>query len=646
MSIPNKNFAGIDGFTWFFGVVESRQDPLGLGRVKVRAYGWHTEALTDIPTDDLPWAHVIQSPMDRSFATPREADMVFGFFTDGDNAQMPVIVGIVPGYFSEKADGGSGFHDLRSPDQLKVSPRKLVSRTYNTDGSGIKLTEVDLSNATAVDAIHHPTPDELGESSITGVASYQNLANTVIGARKKNLDKDVTTAGNVTWSEPYPAYNPRYPYNQANETESGHVFELDDSPGSERVHLAHRSGSYVEWFPSGTKAEKITKSNYQIIMGDDHLHVMGKVMITVDGDAMIRVVGDTTLQAENNLTANVSGAMKVSVGGALDFKAASVNFDVAGEFAAVSATQKLTSSGGMDIKGSAVRVGGSSVDVSGSTKIANLGPFNSSTGYASQVNVTADSPDAGSAAGLSAPPSAGTPTKGSPTPEPVPVPPDNIIIEFDPETAEAYKHDQFLDTNADGTKSDPGKNSTTLAQEIAVAGPCNFDVHSKTFIADSATWTMSSAGFAFLRSQEGFANTKIVGPDRCMAYFDPPNSRSTYAIGYGTTAVAIDRPITAGMVISRQEAEDFLQYFINKKCLPALRQSVTVPLTQNMIDACLDLMYNIGIPHFKTSTLVEKINAQAWCDAGYQFLVWSKSGSQRLPALVRRRSLERKTFLT
>ena len=52
------NFMGLDGFIWFIGVVEDRNDPSKLGRVKVRCLGFHSEDKNDIPTADLPWAHV------------------------------------------------------------------------------------------------------------------------------------------------------------------------------------------------------------------------------------------------------------------------------------------------------------------------------------------------------------------------------------------------------------------------------------------------------------------------------------------------------------------------------------------------------------------------------------------------------------
>ena len=37
----------------FIGVVEDRNDPLSLGRCRVRAFGIHTEDKAMIPTEDL-----------------------------------------------------------------------------------------------------------------------------------------------------------------------------------------------------------------------------------------------------------------------------------------------------------------------------------------------------------------------------------------------------------------------------------------------------------------------------------------------------------------------------------------------------------------------------------------------------------------
>ena len=40
-------FMGKEGFIWWQGVVEDREDPLMLGRVRVRVLGYHTDNKDD-----------------------------------------------------------------------------------------------------------------------------------------------------------------------------------------------------------------------------------------------------------------------------------------------------------------------------------------------------------------------------------------------------------------------------------------------------------------------------------------------------------------------------------------------------------------------------------------------------------------------
>ena len=42
-------FLGKDGFHWFIGVCEDRDDPETLGRVRCRVFGYHTDDLTKLP---------------------------------------------------------------------------------------------------------------------------------------------------------------------------------------------------------------------------------------------------------------------------------------------------------------------------------------------------------------------------------------------------------------------------------------------------------------------------------------------------------------------------------------------------------------------------------------------------------------------
>ena len=93
-------FMGQDGFSWFVGVVEDRNDPLRLGRVRVRCLGYHTSDLGKLPTTDLPWAHVMHPVTDPSMqgmgSTPSflvEGSWVVGFFRDTQEKQQPLIIG-------------------------------------------------------------------------------------------------------------------------------------------------------------------------------------------------------------------------------------------------------------------------------------------------------------------------------------------------------------------------------------------------------------------------------------------------------------------------------------------------------------------------------------------------------------------------
>jgi hypothetical protein len=93
-----NNFIGKDSFVWWVGVIEYRADPLAMGRCKVRIFGWHTDNKLELPTDNLPWA-LPMYPINNSktFEAPRVDDWIVGFFMDGESAQAPVMMGVLPG---------------------------------------------------------------------------------------------------------------------------------------------------------------------------------------------------------------------------------------------------------------------------------------------------------------------------------------------------------------------------------------------------------------------------------------------------------------------------------------------------------------------------------------------------------------------
>ena len=58
MKLHDDQFVG-GQFAWFTGVVEDINDTEYLNRVKVRAFGYHSDDTAEVPTDALPWATVM-----------------------------------------------------------------------------------------------------------------------------------------------------------------------------------------------------------------------------------------------------------------------------------------------------------------------------------------------------------------------------------------------------------------------------------------------------------------------------------------------------------------------------------------------------------------------------------------------------------
>ena len=117
-----KDFAGKNGYIWWTGVIVDRKDPANVGRCKVRIIGWHDTNENKVPVKNLPWAQVLL-PVNNSktIALPKEGEWVSGFFLDGMNGQMPVIVGVFPGILTNPPRQVTS-----DTEQLKVLEAQLV----------------------------------------------------------------------------------------------------------------------------------------------------------------------------------------------------------------------------------------------------------------------------------------------------------------------------------------------------------------------------------------------------------------------------------------------------------------------------------------------------------------------------------------
>lgn len=318
--MEQNNFMGLNGFVWFMGVVESRDDPLRLGRVQARLFGWHTDNKSEIPTSDLPWAQPL-FPVNSSnlTSTPKEGDYIVGFFTDGESGQFPIFLGVLPGIPEVTPSDSKGFADPRPQIQRDSSPTKPYSRTIFDKGVSLKSDDKD----------RYPRKRHLNQPTTSRLARNEDTANTIYQFRKTNWVQ-VDSTGGSKWKEPYPAYNAQYPFDSVLETESGHIFEMDDTSSNERIMLAHRTGTTTEMYPSGTKLEKIVKDNYSIVHGSDFCFIKGKAEVTVENVAKIRIKGKTTIEIDGDVDFKVAGDMNLSVGKSFNIKAQSMTTEVSG----------------------------------------------------------------------------------------------------------------------------------------------------------------------------------------------------------------------------------------------------------------------------------------------------------------------------
>jgi putative chitinase len=334
-----NNFMGLNGFVWFFGVVENRDDPLKLGRVQARIFGWHTDSKMKIPTTDLPWAQpVFPTNSSTVTSTPKEGDMIFGFFTDGDSAQFPIFMGVLPGIPDFTPAQGTGFSDARVQQNLDGSPTKPYARSLYDNG--VKLKSYSKTRY----------PRDLNQPTTSRLARNEDTANTVYQFRRDNWITAESTSGS-TWKEPFPSYNAQYPFDLVLESESGHIMEFDDSAANERVMIAHRTGTTTEMYPSGTKLDKVVKDNYTIVHGSDFCYVNGKVELTVENVAKIRIKGSTTIEIDGDVNWKVGGDMNLSVGGNLNLKTAgNMTSQVSGNYAEVVGSRNEMSLGDSQIR--------------------------------------------------------------------------------------------------------------------------------------------------------------------------------------------------------------------------------------------------------------------------------------------------------
>jgi len=287
-------------FTWWQGVVEDRNDPAKIGRVRVRILGYHTPDKADLPTEDLPLA-VLMNPVNsasvsgigQSATGLVEGSHVFGFFADGPDCQIPVIMGSLSALSMQPPNEEVGFND----------PNGVYPFSDNNSGRNT-VPESDITRLAR---------EDVAEKHFSLAVKRAMRVEKVPIAFAPEIDGDPVQARReeTFWDEPHPQgveeTKTKYPYNHVRETESGHVFEVDDTPGAERIHTFHRTGTFEEIQPDGTKVQKVVGDDYEITIKDKQMFIKGDLNITVEGDMTLNVKGDFYEDISGNKFSTVRG---------------------------------------------------------------------------------------------------------------------------------------------------------------------------------------------------------------------------------------------------------------------------------------------------------------------------------------------------
>lgn len=254
-------------FLWWTGVIENvKDDPLKIGRVKVRIYGFHDD---DISEEDLPWALPIMpitsacvNNIGQSPVGVVKGSWCVGFFRDGHTAQDPLVWGTIYGVTNDDA----------------------LQDQYGDEGTGplVGRSEVTESDVNRINReVKEDTISEYKETSrITEPSSQDDIV--------------------------YPNTTGSY------SSRSGHHSELADTGGNERLSKYHVSGSYEEYAPNGNYKERIINDSYDIYAEDLYIHVSGDYEILTQKNLEILVKGDYSeeISQEKDLLGGVEITIK------------------------------------------------------------------------------------------------------------------------------------------------------------------------------------------------------------------------------------------------------------------------------------------------------------------------------------------------
>ena len=187
-SLLKTNFVGRDGFRWWIGQVAPEEaqgtqiNGSGWGnRYRVRIMGYHPPNIIELPDTDLPWAQVLIGTTDGSGGGSRRrtvrispGDTVYGFFLDGDNAQVPVIQGLLGRTLAVMSNEYAG----------PFRPYTGYTSKIKSDGAFVAKSESSEANSAALKMPYHVSRDVASQISDEARTAFDGVGQTIVAASK------------------------------------------------------------------------------------------------------------------------------------------------------------------------------------------------------------------------------------------------------------------------------------------------------------------------------------------------------------------------------------------------------------------------------------------------------------------------------
>ena len=213
-----------------------------------------------------------------------------------------------------------------------VNQSLLESRNFNPINSPDNIEKLKVVTTGFLDpTATYPTKDYEARPDTNKLATG-DVKDTIVEKKNSTRMLNAKLPLGDSWQQPESPYRSEYPFNKVTQTESGHVIEIDDTKGSERLHIYHRTGTFVEIDANGNVTKRSTGSDYEIIDRNGYVSIAGKASVSINGacniyvgnDANIEVDGDTNIVCHNDITGQAGGNVRLSAVDSFNIRAANV----------------------------------------------------------------------------------------------------------------------------------------------------------------------------------------------------------------------------------------------------------------------------------------------------------------------------------